>query len=128
MFNERSIFVAGKQPFYSQGVEGANPSEASFGFGGRNEREALRGSILGLRRALWRVESALGVLEARAHGSINPDQMRPQFAEMFRELEHVMEEFYGLSLGVYGFEFTVRVVTDFNQPFDYIRKMRSGGG
>ena len=118
--------MAGKQPFMSQAIEGSTRSDAFLKFGGDSERDALRKSTQGLRRALWRVESALGVLEGRAHGRIDPDQMRPQFAEMFNALEHVMEEFYGLSMGVYGSDFTIQVVNDFNQPFDYIRKMQSG--
>ena len=115
----------GKEPFTSLGFAGDKRSDALISFQGDNQSLALLNSTRGLRHALWRVESALGNLEARAHGKIDPDKMRPQFAEMFAALEKAMEEFFSLSLGVYGWEMAEKTVENLCEPFDFVRKMKS---
>jgi hypothetical protein len=108
-------------------IQGNDKNDATVGFGNNNvtnDRTALRNAIYELRRALWRVESSLQMLEQQAHGVIDDEKMQPRMSEMFMGLKKVLEAFYGLSVGIYGVKFTAKVVEALSQPFDYIRKFQ----
>ena len=100
--------------------------DETIAFQGENERAAIRNGIHRMRRALWRVESALGVLESsRVDSNLNPQQKlhtREQFSAMFNGSLEILDEFYGLSLGFFGEKIMLSVVQDFHRRFDYLRK------
>ena len=102
--------------------------DATITFQGDNERAAIHDGILRMRRALWRVESALKILESsRFDSNLNPAQKlhtKRQFSAMFNASLDVMDEFYGLTLGYYGEKIMLSVIQDFHQRFDYLRKFR----
>ncbi len=101
-----------------------NKGDANFNFEGGNEREALRTGVRKLRHSLWRLESALQVLERSSGGKIDSKGMRPQFAAMYNALTDIVQDFFGLSLGIFGSDFTVRAVQEFAKIFDYLRKWK----
>src|SRR5262245_31444478 len=110
--------------FNSSAILGNDQSDANFTFYGDDERDALRNAVRRLRLSLWRLESALQVLERSSHGKIDATQMKPQFSAMYKALTDIVQDFFSLSLGVFGNDFTIRAVQQFAKMFEYLRKVK----